>query len=176
MGIVTPIKDKKMLDQMKQHLREENTRNYLLFRIGINLGLSIPELLQLRVEDIVGKSEFLYGGYRIRISDSLQKEIAFYAGERKEGYLFRMKSERPITRFQLYKVLKNTAEAIGISELFGALTLRKTFAYWAYKEKRIYLPILSKYLGHHTTTHTLRYIDEPEDEAANEVVISEMDL
>lgn len=175
MGIVGPIKDKKIVERMKEYLREENTRNYLLFRLGINLGLSIQTLLHLRVEDLAEKKELLSGEYRIRISDSLQKEIAFFIGERREGYLFRLRGDKPLSRFQLYGILRDAAAAAGFQKTIGALTLRKTFAYWAHKEQRIYLPLLSKYLNHHTIAYTLRYI-EADDSASPEVCLAEMDL
>ncbi len=175
MAVVGPIKDKRILERMKEYLREESARNYLLFRLGINLGLPLPMLLNLRVENLKGKKTLLVERYQIRISDSLQKDITFYIGEREEGYLFRVRKDKPISRFQLYHVLKDAAQASGFQGAIGALTLRKTFAYWAYREQRIYLPLLSKYLNHHTVSYTLRYIEadhlEPE-----EFYLSEMDL
>lgn len=175
MSVVNPIKDRQILEKIKNYLQEENTRNYLLFRIGVNLGLPLNELLYLRVEEIVGKEEFFSGGYRLRISESLQKELLFYAGRRDGGYLFRTKADKPISRFQVYNIIKNAAEAAGFQETVGALTLRKTFAYWAYKEQRIYLPLLSKYLNHHTISHTLKYIGA-EKAATEEVCLAEMNL
>lgn len=175
MGVISPIKDKNVVDKMKEYLREQNLRHYLLFRIGINLGISMNDLLHLRVEDIVGKEEFVVGDYRIRISKSLQEEIIWYVGERKEGYLFRVNSDKPFSRFQLYNILKDAAQAAGFSGAVGAMTLRKTFAYWAHKEQRIYLPLLSKYLNHHTVSHTLKYL-EAETEGKENICLAEMDL
>lgn len=175
MGVIGPIKDKQIIERMKEYLREQSTRNYLLFRLGINLGIPIHELLRLQVEDVWGKDEFFSGTYRLRISDSLQKEIAFYVGDRKEGYLFRMRSDQPLSRFQLYNIMKSAADFAGFEGTVGAMTLRKTFAYWAYKEQKIYLPLLSKYLNHHTVSYTLRFI-EAEEEEMGSFCLSELDL
>lgn len=172
MSTVNPIKDKQVVEKMKEYLREKNTRSYLIFRIGINLGLSINELLYLRVDDIVGKEEFFSGDYCLRISDSLQKELAFYVGDRKDGYLFRMKKDKLLNRFQVYNALKDAADAVGFAETVGALTLRKTFAYWAYKDQKI----LSKYLNHHTISHTLRYIGIKKTDEVGGIYLTEMDL
>ena len=38
---------------MKEYLWERNFRNYLIFRVGINLGLSVQDLLSLKVEDLL---------------------------------------------------------------------------------------------------------------------------
>lgn len=37
---------------IKKYLKERNKRNLLLFVAGINLGLRISDLLQLRVKDV----------------------------------------------------------------------------------------------------------------------------
>ena len=39
---------------MKEHLRERNFRNYLIFRVGVNLELLVQDLLNLKVEDLFG--------------------------------------------------------------------------------------------------------------------------
>ena|GEM_PF-5766029 len=38
---------------MKEYLRERNFRNHLIFRVGVNLGLSVQDLLSLKVEDLL---------------------------------------------------------------------------------------------------------------------------
>lgn len=164
MGKVSPIKERQIIEKMKEYLREQSFRNYLLFRLGINLGLTIENLLQLQVEDLVGKTEFRSDGYRIQIHDSLQKELAFYIGNRQAGLLFRTPKGQPLSRFQLYQIMKEAAEKANYSEPIGALTLRKTFVYWAYKEQWTSLLLLSKWLGHHTINQTRRYINEKDTE------------
>lgn len=176
MGVVSPIKNQETIERMKEHLRDRNLRNYLIFRMGINLGIPMNHLLQLKVEDVREKAEFSFEGYRIRISESLQKEIEFFIGNRKEGFLFRSGKNSTISRFQLYNILKEAADAAGYRGTVGTLTLRKTFAYWAYREQKIYLSVLSKYLGHHTTSYTLNFIDAQQEESVDEVCIGEMDM
>ena len=175
MGVVSPIKDRQALERMKEYLRERSFRNYLLFRVGINLGLSVQDLLNLRIEDLLDKKAFCTGECQIRISESLQKEIRIYSEGQSEGYLFVSSQGRPLSRFQLYSILKDVASAAGVKEPIGAITLRKTFAYWAYRNHLIYLPLLSKYLNHHTIQHTLRYIDIAEEEEPD-VYLTAVDL
>jgi Site-specific recombinase XerD len=175
MGVVAPIKDYHALEQMKKYLRERSLRNYLLFRIGVNLGLSVQELLQLKIEDILNRDSFSNGKYYIRISESLQRDIQHYVASRTSGYMFISAQGNPLSRFQLYGILKNVAESIGYDQPVGAITLRKTFAYWAYRNQLIYLPLLSKYLNHHTVQHTLQYIDIAEEEESN-VCLMAVDL
>lgn len=55
------------------------------------------------------------------------------------------------------------------------MTFRKTFAYWAYKEKKNPLVILSKYLKHHTLQYTLEFM-EIDDENHDEIYLPALDL
>lgn len=176
MGVVGPIKSQEDLNRMKEYLRDSSIRNYLIFKLGINLGLPINELLNLRVEDVLEKKEILSGNYQIRINELLQYELSFYIGERKSGYLFRSKGEKPLSRFQLYNILKDAADAAELRQTVGALTLRKTFAYWAYQSQSLYLPLLSKYLKHHTVSHTLRYIEIGPNENLSNICLPELNL
>lgn len=51
---VQPIRDKDLLQDMKQYYKETNERNYILFLIGIHTGLRISDILKLRVRDVQG--------------------------------------------------------------------------------------------------------------------------
>ena len=174
MGVINPIIDRAVLEKMKRYLKDRSPRNYLIFRIGLNFGLSVQELLLLRIEEIVDREVFIYRNCRVQIPESLQFEIKRYVGMTREGYLFSSAKEKPISRFQLYFVLQKAAKAAGYKESIGAITLRKTFAYWAYQEKTVHLPLLSKYLNHHTVEYTLKYLGIEEKEVPEELV--SMDL
>lgn len=176
MGVIGPIKDLKKLELMKEILRENSTRDYLIFRIGINLGLTVQELLEIKVKDILEKEEFVLRGCRVRISPSLQREIKEYVGSRDREFLFQSRKGDHISRFQLYGILRNVAKDAGFEGSVGAMILRKTFAYWAYHNKLIYLPLLSKYLKHHTVSYTLRYIDVEETSRSHEIALAALDL
>jgi integrase len=57
---VEPIRDKKKLEAMKKVLKAQSLRDWLLFILGINSGLRISDLLQLKVSNV-------YRQNRIRI-------------------------------------------------------------------------------------------------------------
>ena len=175
MGVVCPIKDIQILERMKEHLRDRNVRDYLMFRVGLNFGLSVQELLDLQVEEVLEQEYFKSNKYSVRICESLQREIRNYIGERQTGYLFVSSRGKQVSRFQLYSILKSVAKATDFKGSVGAITLRKTFAYWAYRNQLVHLSILSKYLNHHTIQHTLHYIDVS-DEASYEPILAAMDL
>ena len=49
MKTVQPIRDKKKIAIMKTLLREKGDKYYILFRIGINVGLRVSDILLLKV-------------------------------------------------------------------------------------------------------------------------------
>ena len=51
MNFVQPIRDPELIREIKRYLREKSYRNYMLFVTGINSGLRISDILQLRVSD-----------------------------------------------------------------------------------------------------------------------------
>lgn len=52
MNIVQPIRDKQKLEEMKEELKKNGTRDYLLFLLGINTGLRINDIVKLQVKDV----------------------------------------------------------------------------------------------------------------------------
>ena len=56
MKYVQPIRDKNKIEEIKTYLKENGTRDLLLFTMGINTGLRISDLLNLKVIDVKGKS------------------------------------------------------------------------------------------------------------------------
>ena len=50
---VEALKDKKQIEKMKKHL-SGNPRDLLLFTMGINVGLRISDLLQIKAGDVIG--------------------------------------------------------------------------------------------------------------------------
>ena len=62
-----------------------------------------------------------------------------------------------------YYILNRGAKAVGIKEPIGTHTLRKTFAYWAYKQGTS-LELIQKILNHSSASVTLRYIGITQDQ------------
>lgn len=175
MGVIQPITDRNVLEKMKEYLRERSLRDYLLFRVGLNFGLPVQELLNIRIEEVLDQTVYLSGNCQIHISPSIQSDIRHYSRGRSEGLLFISSNGNPVSRLHLYSILQKAAQAASYQQPVGAIGLRKTFAYWAYQEKRVLLPLLSNYLRHHTVEYTLRYIGMDDSGVVEESSIS-MDL
>jgi len=167
---VQPIRNKHKIEEMKQLLKQQSYRDYFLFVMGINCGLRISDMLQLRVKDVAGKEHLhLREGKtdkykKFRLNATLQNEIARYvAGMYDDDYLFpSRKGIQPITRIQAYRILSNAAKQVGIEEI-GTHTLRKTFGYHFYKKTND-VAMLQDIFNHSAPVVTKRYIGISQDE------------
>ncbi|WP_144509019.1 site-specific integrase [Bacillus mycoides] len=169
MNFVQPIRDPEQIQQMKEYLKEKNTRNYILFVMGINTGLRISDILKLKVGDVQGSHisirEMKTGKQkRIQITSSLKRELKWFNEGRKVGeYLLRSRKgeNRPIGRSMAYKILKGTAAEFGLDEI-GTHTLRKTYGYHMYMQTKN-IALLMEIFNHSSEKVTLRYIGVNQD-------------
>ena len=165
MGFVYPIKDSSQIEALEQELRRRGERDYILFLFGIYSGLRISDILALRVEDVgtqnrIQLKEAKTGKEKsFPIAKPLRKALNQYLQGHSEKYLFPSPKKKgyPITRQQAYWIFNEAAKQVGIQESIGTHTLRKTFAYWAYKQGTS-LELIQKILNHSSPSVTLRYI------------------
>ena len=135
MEFVEPIRDKRKIELVKVILKKNGFRDYMLFLMGINSGLRISDILKLKVYDVRGKRYI---------------EVK----EQKTG----KHRKFPIT--ESFKApLK---EYITEKSRIGTHTLRKTFGYHFYKEKKD-IALMQSILNHSSPSVTLRYIGINQD-------------
>ena len=105
MNFVQPIRDPECIFYIKRFLKEQSERNYMLFVTGINSGLRISDILELRVRD----AKLVFQPYReenqkkkrIDMTPALQKELKAYIEEKEDHeYLFKSREgiNKPISR------------------------------------------------------------------------------
>jgi integrase len=167
MEFVEPIKNIQDIHDIKKLLYQQSKRDYLFFVLGINTGLRISDLLQVKVGDIreddaikefysppdTDNQFFLNKMVRHALIDYLDHCTLL-----ESDYLFKSKkNNRPITRQQAYRIINKAAQEAGVQGNIGTHTLRKTFGYHAYR-KGIALSILQKIFNHSTPSETLHYI------------------
>jgi integrase len=167
MELVEPIRDKKQIQAMKQYLRKQNVRDYLLFTLGINSGLRISDLLKLTVEDVTKdritiREQKTGKAKSFPLSDTCKGAVRDYLQEtgRDEGILFPSRKGRghePLSRVQAYHIIHDAARQIGIKDAIGTHTLRKTFGYHAY-QNGVDITRIQKLLNHSAQSTTLAYI------------------
>lgn len=174
MEFVEPIREQKQIKDMIKHLKAYDTslRNYTLFVLGINSGLRISDLLALKVEDVKGKDRIFIREEKtgkakdFPLSNICVKAIKEYLTLNKmtTGYLFpSRKGDKAITRVQAYRILNDAAGHAKIPGQVGTHTLRKTFAYHAYKAG-VDITRIQKLLNHSAPSVTLAYIGITKEE------------
>ena len=176
MKAVSPLKDPKKIELLKFYLKNKNHRDYLLFIFGINTNLRISDLLSLKKKDVYnGKKikdhiELVEGKTKkrkkIKIAENLEKAIKEYLKEENltDGdYLFKSKSGKPISRQQAHNILQQAGDYCGIDEPISPHTLRKTWAYHAWKAG-VSPVLLMEALNHSSIQITKRYIGITQEE------------
>lgn len=176
MNEVQPIKNKRDIERMKRALKG-NPRDLLLFIIGINSSLRISDILALKVGDVSDEYITLRERKtnkrkRIRVNSAIQDAVnrLVPTGASADDWLFpSRKGTAPISRVQAWRILNAAADRAGLNIELGTHSLRKTFAYHAYKNGTD-IALLMRVLNHGSQRETLRYIGI-EQEAIDDVYI-----
>lgn len=169
-----PIKRVDDINKIKAYLRLSNKRNYLLFIIGINTGIKSNQMLSLKLNDVLDNHGLIKKSIFIDkkvypINTVIKQAIKEYLNEQKldlNSYLFRsQKSNLPISRSQLYKILNKAVKECNINIHIGNEALRKTFGYhYYYRTKNV--RYLKKVFNKHSVKTLCEYlgIDDFNDE------------
>ena len=182
MEFVQPIRDKVKIKLVKDLLKSKSIRDYALFTLGINSGLRISDLLNLKISDVLTDKGKLKDRISIRekktgklkdfpIGPSAGKALKEYLNSSPisiNGYLFKSRKgdNKPISRIQAYRILNNACETVGLDVQIGTHTLRKTFGYHAYQEGKD-ITLIQKLFNHASPSVTLRYIGITQDDLDN---------
>lgn len=175
MNTVEPIRNMDDIYDISDYLKIHSERNYILFMFGIYSGLRISDMLKFRVRDVrdtKGKiKEYFYirekktgKEKRMRFHSDLKIILKDYVkGKPDYEYLFlsRKGKNKPITRQQAYRVLRDAANKFGLDSI-GCHTMRKTFGYQLYNKTRDGITI-KEILNHDDLSTTLRYIGVNQD-------------
>lgn len=181
MKSVEPIRDKEIIEKMKNVLKRNSYRDYFLLLMGVNTGYRISDLLSFRVKDVRFKTHVTVRegktkkNRKLKLHSALQPEIEEYIeimGLSDEDYLFPSRKGGAISRVQAYRILNKAAEEVGLvkrdknghisSGEIGTHTLRKTFGYHHYQANKD-VAQLQQLLGHSAPSVTLRYIGIHQD-------------
>jgi integrase len=164
MIVVQPIKEKEKIHEIQSILRNQSSRDWLLFTIGINSGLHMKDILQLKVKDVKNKSvvtlkeENTGKEKSFSLTEELRAHIKDYVERMNNGdFLFRsQRTGQPIKRIRVYHILNEAARQAGLENI-GIHTLRKTFGYHFYLKTKD-VSTLKELFNHSAPSVTLRYI------------------
>lgn len=187
MNTAQPIRNKEDLAHFKDYYKvtKPNSRNYLLIIIGLNTALRVSDIIQLKWRDVydfhtdnwrehirlleqkTGKATVIY------LNNSVRAALREYwrhlqdAGTpaTDQGYLFGSyeQGDTPITRIQVFRIIKRAAAACGIEGVISCHSLRKTFGYHAWKQG--VPPVLLMNIYNHSSFRvTQRYLGIEQDD------------
>lgn len=178
MNTVSPIRDKKQLEAMKNFLKGKDVRDYLLLMVGISSALRISDILQLKIKDIWdGKkpTEFIMlnekktgKAKRFPITKNLNKGILQFMKEydlEQEEYIFQSRkgNKKAITRQHAAYILSQAGDYVGIKEPISTHSMRKTWGYWAYKSG-VSLALIMEALNHSSIQQSRKYLGITQDD------------
>ncbi len=176
---VNPIKDVKKIRRVKRLMKKDgNYRDLLMFTLGINAGLRISDILNMKWKDLLMKDGRIKDEVRVKekktgktkifpLNGAVKRAIETYMENSKNieynSYVFmsRKKSKegkpQPISRVAAWQSINKYCKMAGIEQNVGTHTLRKTFGYHQYKNGTD-IAMLQKMLNHSSPQVTLRYI------------------
>lgn len=183
-----PIKSLEDIERIQAYLLANGRyRDNMLFIVGINMGLRVSDLLQLRFahlinEDNTFKTTFpilekktkntrkVKRNRYISINNAVADAVILYLEHnpsKLDDYMFRSESNRgsnqnkPMSRMSVDRIMKEIGDALNLDNRMATHTLRKTFAYhqmvMSNNDPRKLL-LLQKMFGHSTAAQTLDYI------------------
>ena len=195
--IVMPIKNIEDIERCKEFLKnrvEEAPEKYkksyakdlLLFKIGINTGLRVNDLLSITWDNIFKPGTRQFNGYfvpkeqktkkvrQIFINDAFKsavKEYLKYIPDTKlEGYVFTNRQGNRLSDASVDKLMKLLEKELDIPNL-STHSLRKTFAYHMYMQTQD-LSLVQEILQHSSVAVTRRYLgisQQVKEKAYNEL-------
>lgn len=177
-----PIKDTAQLKRFKEYylLQKPNPRNHMLIIIGLNSALRISDILGLTYGDIyryekdawkthltvteqkTGKTNQIY------INREIRETLEMYVTPREKepaSWLFgsQIQTERPLSRFQAFRIIKRAAAFAGADTNISCHSLRKTFGYHAWKQGTPPALLMAIY-NHSSYQITKRYLCIDQDD------------
>lgn len=182
---VFAIKDERKLALIKRNL-SNSPRNLLLFTMGINTGLRVGDLLNLKVSQVKGllvgdKVSIVEGktgkqNYFV-INSEIDRVLHLYWQSLNKvsdrDWLFpSRKGSGPLTVVAVNHLMKIWCDDVGVKVNVGAHTLRKTFGYMMYQKHKVPLEVLMKRFSHSSQGITLRYIGIDEQQVSDCLMIS----
>lgn len=183
-----PIKSIRDIERISEYfLSNGRYRDNMLFIVGINFGLRVSDLLQLRFAQLIN-NDFTFKrtfpilekktkntrkvrrNRYITINDAVMDAVTIYLEHNQcklDDYMFKSESNRgsnqnkPMSRMSVDRILKEVAQSLSLENKMATHSMRKTFAYhqmlMSNNDPRKLL-LLQKMFGHSSAAQTLDYI------------------
>lgn len=175
---VDPIRNEKDIQRIKKTLRG-NTRDLLLFTMGINNGLRMGDLLMLKIGqvrnlnagDSLGIRERKTGKENIlMVNRGVYSILKDYLGSKDwsdADYLFQSRKgdNRPLTVSSVHRMVRDWT--YGMKGNYGTHSLRKTFGYVQRTKFGVSFEVLCRRFNHSSPSTTMRYLGIQNKEITN---------
>lgn len=171
---VQPIRSLEKLNDMKWSLKKWcGERDYIMFLLGINTGLRVNDLLNLKIRDVKGKKKLVIKEGKtekartIHLSNVYEELDSYIKTLEGTEWLFpSRKGDKAISRIQAYRQLNKASAMVDMPDGIGTHTMRKTFGYWHYKQFKD-VAELQMILNHSHPRVTLDYIGITDEQIEN---------
>lgn len=184
------IKEAQEFYRTKGKSKWHRARNYMIFTLGISVGIRGSDLLSLRIRDVLNEDgsvkDYIWciesktrKTNQPRINDTAKKAILEYVALMNnvdfDDYLILSERKGKMDESQLYRILHKLNTDLGFEEHIGAHSLRKTFGYWNLKlhpNDMQALAVIQDMMNHSSSQTTLRYCGitrEDKDKYYNEI-------
>lgn len=185
MSTTQPIRNRKLLQEFKNYYKDKDShlRNYTLIVVGLNTALRINDILHLtwdmvfegkQVKKHIHVKEHKTGKENCIFLNAETRKVlkAYYSHIRKSTntskenpYLFPSprNTDKPLSRFQAYRIIRCAATQVGLGEHISCHSLRKTFGYHAWKQG-VQPALLMTIYNHSSYRITMRYLCIEQDD------------
>ncbi len=179
MGVTDPIRNKEDLEAFKQYyLKKGKKRNYLLLILGMNTALRISDILRLQWKDVYDSENHCYREHinlteqktgkknRIALNPAVVEALTqYHQGQPQTAYLFCTSNnyDHPISRSQAWRIVREAADALHLTDRISCHSLRKTFGYHAWKQG-VPPALLMNIYNHSSYQITKRYLGIEQDD------------
>ncbi len=179
MAAAEPIRNRQELHDLAEYfMRRGEFRNYALFVLGVYTALRIGDLLELRWEDVydekreqfrthISLTEQKTGKHKeIALNEQAIAALRLYFPHRKGSYIFasRNNTDRPITRTQAWRIIRNAVTATGATGHISCHSLRKTWGYHAWNSGKVSPVVIMDIYNHSNYEVTKRYLGVAQDD------------
>ena len=182
---VDPIRDKQAIEKIKKNLANQR-RNLLLFILGINNGLRISDLLNLKVKHVKGLKAGEYISIKevktrkdniLMVNKATHKALKAYFDTtdlKDDDPLFiSSKTKKALTKSAANHLVKRWCEEVGLIGNYGTHSLRKTFGFIQRTCFGVGFELLCKRFGHYSPAITMRYLGIA-DKEVNGILLNEI--
>jgi len=170
MNIVQPFPKEKICD-IANWLKDYSQKYYVIFLIGISVGIRISDILKLKIQDVqntdrivikeqkTGKTKVF--PLKLQIAQVLKEYIEKYCDERQE-YIFIGKKGAKLDRSAVYRILNRCIRELGIKNKTGCHSLRKYCGRAIYEQTKD-LAMVMEIFNHSSQKISARYIGLTEE-------------